>query len=90
MKHSVSTSKQSLGNFIIDHDKLPERYGLQANINANGELTAEELEALGIEPLPDNLGAGGFIAVEYDANLGHSTRRDEIVDRFWQEDIRRP
>jgi len=57
-----------LHNFIINHDKLPERYGQPANINANGELTAEELEALGIEPLPDNQGAGGFISVEYDAS----------------------
>ena len=34
--------------------------------------------------------SGWIIPVEYDANLGQSRRRDEIVDRFRQEDIRRP
>jgi hypothetical protein len=31
------------------------------------QLDAEELEALGIESLPDNLGPGGFTAVAYNA-----------------------
>jgi hypothetical protein len=74
-----------LHNFIIDNDSLPERYGQPANINANGE----ELEALGIQPLPDNLGAGGFMAVAYNAHGGRSQRREQIVARFTADDIRR-
>jgi hypothetical protein len=34
-----------LHNFIIDNDSLPERYGQLANLNANGEFDAEELES---------------------------------------------
>jgi hypothetical protein len=80
-----------LHNFIIDNDSLPERYGQPANINANGEFDAEELEALRIQPLPDNLGAGGFTAVAYNnANGGRSRRREEIVERFTADDIWRP
>jgi hypothetical protein len=79
-----------LHNFIIDNDSLPERYGQPANINANGEFDAEELEALGIQPLPDNLGAGGFTAVAYNAHGGRSQRREQIVARFTADDIRRP
>jgi hypothetical protein len=59
-----------LHNFIIDNDSLPERYGQPANINANREFDAEELEALGIQPLLDNLEAGGFMAVAYNAHGG--------------------
>jgi hypothetical protein len=67
-------------------------YGQPANINANGEFDAEELERLGIQPLPDNLGAGGFTtAVAYNANGGRSLRREKIVARFTADDIvRRP
>jgi hypothetical protein len=79
-----------LHNFIIDNDSLPECYGQLANISANGEFDAEELEALGIQPLPDNLGAGGFTAVAYNANGGRSRRREEIVAGFTADDIRRP
>jgi hypothetical protein len=79
-----------LHNFIIDNDSLPERYGQPANINANGAFDAEELEALGIQPLPDNLGAGGFTAVAYNAHGGWSQRREQIVARFTADDIRRP
>jgi hypothetical protein len=79
-----------LHNFIIDNDSLPECYGQPANINANGEFDAEELKALGIQPLPDNLGAGGFTAVAYNANGSRSRRREEIVARLTADDIRRP
>jgi hypothetical protein len=79
-----------LHNFIIDNDSLPEPYGQPANINGNGEFDAAELEALGIQPLPDNLGAGGFTAVAYNANGGPSRQREEIVARLAADDIQRP
>jgi hypothetical protein len=61
-----------LHNFIIDNDSLPARYGEPANVNANGEFDAEELEALKIQPLQDNLGARGFMAVAYNTHGGCS------------------
>jgi hypothetical protein len=47
-------------------------------------------EALGIEARSDNLGAGSFAAVAYNANLGWSNRRDNIVAKLYADDIRRP
>jgi hypothetical protein len=57
-----------LHNFIIDNDSRPACCGQPANISADGEFDAEELEALGIQPLTYNLGAGGFMAVAYNGN----------------------
>jgi hypothetical protein len=79
-----------LHNFIIDNDSLPERYGLPASINANGEFDAEELEALGIQPLPDSVGDVCFTAVAYNADLSRSLRREEIVVRLTADAIWRP
>jgi hypothetical protein len=61
-----------LHNFIIDNDSLPAHYGQPANVNAHGQFDAEVLEAFGIQPLTDNLGAGGFMGVAYHTNLGRS------------------
>jgi hypothetical protein len=52
-------------------------------------LDAEELEALGIEPLPENFGVGGFAAFAYNANLGWSYRRENIVAKLCADDIQR-
>jgi hypothetical protein len=54
---------------VLDNDDLPSNYGQPANINANSEFDAEELEALGIA----GMGANGFIAVDFDAEEGSSS-----------------
>jgi hypothetical protein len=67
---------------MVDNNSLPARNGQPTkNINAHGQLDAEELEGLGIESLSDNLGAGGFTAVAYSACLGRLRQRDNIVAR---------
>jgi hypothetical protein len=87
-KMSCSLATQSLyiqaitrlHNFTTDSDSLPEHYGEPANINANDEFDAEELDALGIQPLLDDLGAGGFMAVAYNTNSGRLRQREEILE----------
>jgi Fe-S cluster biosynthesis and repair protein YggX len=66
---------------------LPGCYGQPTNISAHGEFNAEEVEALGLQPLPDNLGAKVFTAVAYNANVRLLRQRETIVTRLTADDI---
>jgi hypothetical protein len=61
-------------------------------LHANNQLDAAQLAANGILPLSDVMGDNGFIAVDFDAEEGSSSRRDTIaVDNdLIHKDILRP
>jgi hypothetical protein len=54
------------------------------NRHANNQLTTAELATNSIVPLPDGMGANGFIAVDFNAEEGSSSRRDSIVQDHTQ------
>jgi hypothetical protein len=71
LRGTTSASGQLLGSTA----------SLLANINANGEFDAEELEALGIA----GMGEKRFIAVDFDAEeQGSSSHQDSIVNDLTQ------
>jgi hypothetical protein len=72
-------------NFIINTDGVPTRQQLQLNVN--NQLDAAQLAAYGILPLPDGMGANGFIAVDFDAGDGSSSHQDSIVDDLTHKEI---
>jgi hypothetical protein len=53
-------------------------------------LEAAQVAANGILPLPDGMGPNGFIAVDFDAKEGSSSRRDTIVTDLTHKEILRP
>jgi hypothetical protein len=94
MKCSLETQSMALQaaaklhNFIINTDGVPSGQPLQ--LNANNQLDPAQVAANGIVPLPDGMGANGFIAVDFDAEEGSSSRRDTIVTDLTHKEILRP
>jgi hypothetical protein len=75
-------------NYIINTDGVPTGQPLQ--LNANNQLDPAQVAANGILPLPNGMGANGFIAVDFDAKEGSSSRRDTIVTDLTHKEILRP
>jgi hypothetical protein len=75
-------------NYIINTDGVPSGQPLQ--LNANNQLDPAQVAANGILPLPNEIGANGFIAVDFDAEEGSSSRRDAIVTDLTHKEILRP
>jgi hypothetical protein len=94
MKCSLRTQSKALQaaakihNYIINTDGVPTGQPLQ--LNANNQLDPAQVAANGILPLPNGMGANGFIAVDFDAEEGSSSRRDTIVTDLTHKEILRP
>ena len=88
MQSKALHAAAKLHNFIINNDGVPT--GQPLELNANNQLTPAELAANGIQPLPDGMGANGFISIDFDANEGSSSRRDAIVADLTHKEILRP
>jgi hypothetical protein len=94
MKCSLRTQSKALQaaakihNYIINTDGVPTGQPLQ--LNANNQLDPAQVAANGILPLPNGMGANGFIAVDFDAEEGSSSRRDTIVTDLTHKEIHRP
>jgi hypothetical protein len=54
------------------------------------QLDPAQVAANGIVPLPDGMGANRFIAVDFDAEEGSSSKRDAIVTDLTHKEILRP
>jgi hypothetical protein len=75
-------------NYIINTDGVPTGQPLQ--LNANNQLDPAQVAANGIVPLRDGMGPIGFIAVDFDAEEGSSSRRAIIVRDLTHKEILRP
>jgi hypothetical protein len=62
----------------------------EIELPADDELDPAQVAANGIVPLPDGMGPNGFIAVDFDAEEGSSSRRDTIVTDLTHKEILRP
>jgi hypothetical protein len=87
-QNKPSQAAAKLHNYIINSDGVPTGQPLQ--LNANNQLDPAQVAANGIVPLPDGMDPNGFIAVDFDAEEGSSSRRDAIVTDLTHKEILRP